>query len=570
MSYKVYAGIQTDIDTWATKVCIYDPGDISGTKKLISPTLTREVGKAGSFEATLPLGNVAHSALQKLRTTVEVEQDGKSIWQGRVMSHEQDFLMRQKVYCEGEMAYFNDSGAAPYSASNVSIRQFLEWVCDNHNAQVDAYKAFTPGKVEMDTPMIVPYIDGLKVELVGYHDEEHDDHEDRYYHYGIKDPFGGIYLFYEETENEKASCLKWTSGEEHYFAGSSSITTGTVHPEGYILTRTGENSFRLQLTFAYANGKTWKASVRIAEAKVSCATCNKSFGTHSIYDITKASEASDYKITEKDGTYTLTANGKVYSQAAFAVKEPTYTFGDGKGYGITLDILQDTLTDVYGGYLVIRHAQQTVTLLGKPITFHWRYLDYLQKITEKNDQTIAFGVNMLSLDSYVKAENIYTRVIAFGTTTSTGWLFSKNTSIITSTANDTAAQNLYGIITKVLKVDGNGNTKQGLQDAADEELAKNLRLLNGINLKAVDLKDAGIDISRIDVGKQTHIFSAPHGVDTWLLCSKIVEPLDAPDKKEFTIGTEFSSLSDLQALSSRKASDAYDLSRSLKGYVASS
>ena len=48
----------------------------------------------------------------------------------------------------------------------------------------------------------------------------------------------------------------------------------------------------------------------------------------------------------------------------------------------------------------------------------------------------------------------------------------------------------------------------------------------GMTIKAVDLKDAGIDIERIAIGKQTHIFSAPHGVDTWLLCSKIVEPLD--------------------------------------------
>lgn len=51
------------------------------------------------------------------------------------------------------------------------------------------------------------------------------------------------------------------------------------------------------------------------------------------------------------------------------------------------------------------------------------------------------------------------------------------------------------------------------------------------------------------------------------MCSKIVEPLDASDKKEFTLGIDFSSVSDLQALSARKASDAYDLSRSLKGYA---
>ena len=139
MSYKIYAGTQSGVDTWVTKACIYDPGDITDTKKLINPTLTREVGKAGSLEFTLPLGNVAHSALQKLITVVEVQQDGKQIWQGRVMDHDQDFLVRQKIYCEGEMAYLNDSGAAPYSARNVSISQFLEWICDNHNAQVDAY-----------------------------------------------------------------------------------------------------------------------------------------------------------------------------------------------------------------------------------------------------------------------------------------------------------------------------------------------------------------------------------------------------------------------------------------------
>lgn len=125
----------------------------------------------------------------------------------------------------------------------------------------------------------------------------------------------------------------------------------------------------------------------------------------------------------------------------------------------------------------------------------------------------------------------------------------------------------FGIITKVIFIEGIESTPQSLLDAAEEELAKNLRYLNGMTVKAVDLKDADIDVSRIAIGKQTHIFSAPHGVDTWLLCSKLVEPLDSPDKKEFTFGTEFSSISDLQALSARKASDAYDLSRSLKGYM---
>lgn len=542
MSYKIYAGTQSGVDTWVDKACIYDPGDITGTKKLISPALTREVGKAGSLEFTLPLGNVAHSALQKLMTVVEVQQDGKQIWQGRVMSHEQDFRVRQKVYCEGEMAYLNDSGAAPYSARNVSFSQFLEWICANHNAQVDPFKAFTPGKVQMDTPMVVPYIDGLKVEQSGYH---YEDDGDYFYHWEIKNPLGGNRLFYEETESRTASCLSWELNAERM-------------QNGFVLSRIGDNNFRMRLPVAYADGKTWNASVSVANAYVSCPIRNKDFGTYSIYDITKGTESSTYKITEKGGSYSLAINGKVDSRFAFDTKEPTYNFGDGKNYGKTLDILQSELTDKYGGYFVIRHGTDAD---GHP----HRYLDYMQKITDKNPQTIAFGVNMLDLNSYTKAEDICTRVIAFGTKTEKTWPFVDIQSIISQTANDVKAQKIYGIITKVIQVEGNYNSNQSLLDAAEEELAKNLRYLNGMTVKAVDLKDAGIDIDRLAIGKQTHIFSAAHGVDTWLLCSKLVEPLDAPDKKEFTFGTEFSSLSDLQSLTARKASDAYDLSRALKG-----
>ena len=549
MSYKIYAGTQSGVDTWVTKACIYDPGDITDTKKLIGPTLTREVGKAGSLEFTLPLGNVAHSALQKLMTVVEVQQDGKQIWQGRVMNHEQDFLMRQKVYCEGEMAYLNDSGAAPYSARNVSFSQFLEWVCANHNSQVDAYKAFTPGKVQMDTPMVVPYIDGLKVEQSDYHYDSDDGR--RINHWEIKDPVDSkVSIFYEELfYMDSPSCLSWPLNEERIL-------------EGRVISRIGDNNFRVRYPVAYADGKTWNASVSVAKAYVSCPTRNRDFGTYSIYDITKGTESSTYKITEKGGSYSLAINGKVDSRFAFDTKEPTYSFGDGKNFGKTLDILQSELTDKYGGYFVIRHGSVKLPFFGQ---LNYRYLDYMQKITDKNPQTIAFGVNMLDLTSYTKAEDICTRVIAFGTKTDKGWLFADEESIISQTANDIKAQKIYGIITKVIHVEGRYNNDQSLLNAAEEELAKNLRYLNGMTVKAVDLKDAGIDIDRLAIGKQTHIFSAAHVVDTWLLCSKLVEPMDAPDKKEFTFGTEFSSLSDLQSLTARKASDAYDLSRALRG-----
>lgn len=171
MSYKVYAGTQTAVGVWDTKACIYDPTgeDLRTTATLlISPTLTREAGKAGSFEFTLPLGNVAHSALQKLKTIVEVEQDGTPIWHGRVMSHDMDFYLRQKVYCEGELAYLNDTALTPYRYPDISIRGFLENVIRNHNSQTDKYKAFTVGDVTVfangpQEPFQTVYMSGCRV-----------------------------------------------------------------------------------------------------------------------------------------------------------------------------------------------------------------------------------------------------------------------------------------------------------------------------------------------------------------------------------------------------------------------
>lgn len=137
----------------------------------------------------------------------------------------------------------------------MSFSQFLEWICDNHNAQVDAYKAFAPGKVEMDIPMIVPYVDGIKVVQVGYSYDSDDG--DYIYHWGIVDPVDGkTNIFYEQTESDKASCLSWKIGEEHI-------------ANGRIISRIGSNNFRVRLFAAYVKGKTYDAMVEVKKLKSS-------------------------------------------------------------------------------------------------------------------------------------------------------------------------------------------------------------------------------------------------------------------------------------------------------------
>lgn len=75
------------------------------------------------------------------------------------------------------------------------------------------------------------------------------------------------------------------------------------------------------------------------------------------------------------------------------------------------------------------------------------------------------------MTDYVKAEDIYTRVIAVGAKKITWFVFPWGETI-TETANDLAAQKLFGIITKVIFIEGIESTPQSLLDAAEEELAK--------------------------------------------------------------------------------------------------
>lgn len=558
MSYKIYAGTQTGVDSWENRVCIYAPGSALETTKLISPTLTREFGKAGSLEFTIPLGNVAHSALQKMKTVVSVEQDGKEIWQGRVMSHEQDFLLRQKVYCEGELAYLNDTDVLPYTAKDVTIRQFLDFLCKNHTSLTDRYKSFFIGNVTVEEQKrYVPVAEKCYLKL-DYAASSPDEQGDYYQTWGLysqngnrlEEGFSYIFSDYEDVQIPPAQ--NWPLNE---------IKT----EKEYLAWRTGDNQFTIRRNAVSQGSKTYDAEQTIVTPSIT--TPIETYNFDGTIKVTKKdTESTTYSIkTEKDGTVSVYVNGEKSADYTPQLVEELHEFGDGKNYGKTWDILQSELVDVYGGYLVTRHETIPYPLFPG-LNKRARYLDYVQDATERNVQGITFGTNLLDLTSYVKAEDIVTRVIAIGKKKS-GWFLWETANTLTATANDETAQKLYGLITRYLVLDGTANTQQSLQDEADMELGKHLRLADGITVKAVDLKDAGLDVDRIAFGKLTQIISAPHGIDVWINCNKLVEPLDKPAKKEFTFGKKFSSISDLQALSTRKATTAYDLSRTLKGYA---
>ena len=117
---------------------------------LIDPVLDLADNSAGSFEFTMAPDHPMYDKVNTLTSEVIVYRDGVEIWSGRPIEENIDFYKRKNVYCEGELAYLNDSIQSPAEYHDKSVRQWLTTLINNHNAQVAANKQFIVGAVTVE------------------------------------------------------------------------------------------------------------------------------------------------------------------------------------------------------------------------------------------------------------------------------------------------------------------------------------------------------------------------------------------------------------------------------------
>lgn len=137
--YKVYAD----------ETCIYNDILPGSNTKLLNPKLTVEENAAGSFTCVIPKGNAGYDLIERLNTEIIVQRNGTEIWRGRVMEENTNFYEQRSIYCEGELAYFNDTVQPPVSFSNITPANYLSKLLEVHNSRVEDKKKFTLGNVTM-------------------------------------------------------------------------------------------------------------------------------------------------------------------------------------------------------------------------------------------------------------------------------------------------------------------------------------------------------------------------------------------------------------------------------------
>ena len=215
-------------------------------------------------------------------------------------------------------------------------------------------------------------------------------------------------------------------------------------------------------------------------------------------------------------------------------------------YATTLDDINTLLIDVYGGYL------QTRTENGV------HYIDWLADSANESNQTIEFGVNLLDLSEYIKAEDVFTVIIPIGASQQDSDGNDLGKLDITSVNNGKD----YIEHTEGIELFGRIERKQEWSDcsSASELMTLGTNLLNSsvemavsLTVTAVDLKLLGVNVDGIHVGDMVRVISLPHNLNRQFQCTKIVYDLENPDRNEYSFGASYTTLTEKQVGSDKVA-----------------
>src|SRR5690606_14578890 len=123
-------------------------------------TIKQAINKIDTFSFTILPNNPGYELIRPLRTLIKVlnTKTGKIEFEGRVLfpkeSMDSDGLFGKSFVCESELGYLNDSCQRHGEYHDISVREFLEIIIENHNKDVAGDpidKTFVVGEVTVST-----------------------------------------------------------------------------------------------------------------------------------------------------------------------------------------------------------------------------------------------------------------------------------------------------------------------------------------------------------------------------------------------------------------------------------
>ncbi len=126
-----------------------------GAPRLPSGTIKQGINTIDSFTFEIYPNNIGYSKISTLTTLVEITNKvtNEKEFRGRVLLPIPKMDSSGKIYtnviCESELGYLNDSTTRYGEYHDISVRDFLKIILDNHNNMVTEEKRFELGIVEV-------------------------------------------------------------------------------------------------------------------------------------------------------------------------------------------------------------------------------------------------------------------------------------------------------------------------------------------------------------------------------------------------------------------------------------
>lgn len=245
---------------------------------------------------------------------------------------------------------------------------------------------------------------------------------------------------------------------------------------------------------------------------------------------------------------------KRFTLGLVTVTDPNdYIVRASSDYPNTFDEMMAKTVDLLGGYLRVRYSGNI------------RYLDYVVNYGVTNDQTIEFGKNILDLSQYIKGADVATRIVPLGaviqkepepepepepdengpllqagepeeqTEAAEKRLTIKGITGGLDYVEDQDAVDLYGVITKVVTFD-DVTTETQLLAKGYQALGEQMLMQTTLEINAVDLHLLGVDVQGIGLGDAVKVASPPHGIEMYMMVSKLERDLANPANDVVTLG----------------------------------
>jgi len=116
---------------------------------IFGATAELEQNKTGSFAFTVLANHPRFHLLNRMKPIITVYQGDYLMFRGRILDEKIGWHNEKQISCEGDLAFLLDSILRPFSFAGTPA-EFLAYVLELHNAQVNASKRFAVGNVTVE------------------------------------------------------------------------------------------------------------------------------------------------------------------------------------------------------------------------------------------------------------------------------------------------------------------------------------------------------------------------------------------------------------------------------------